>query len=148
MATSAMKGKAWTRKEDEALCRPYRWVLEDSVRGSSQTSEVLKAASRHESGANYYDKVRQVEELYTDDNSKTFNPPQQRVGPMPFRNASSNVDGYEDGSPTIQETRVENSSPSEGSMPKAMGRNKARKLKEKGKAKDDYTFQQKMAASL
>ncbi|TQD95584.1 hypothetical protein C1H46_018823 [Malus baccata] len=39
MATFAMKGKAWTRQEDEALCRAYRWVLEDSVRESSQTSE-------------------------------------------------------------------------------------------------------------
>ena len=39
MATSAMKGKAWTRKEDEALCRAYRWVLEDNVMGSSQKSE-------------------------------------------------------------------------------------------------------------
>ncbi|RXH71305.1 hypothetical protein DVH24_018660 [Malus domestica] len=33
MALSAMKD------EDEALCKAYRWVLEDSVRGSSQTSE-------------------------------------------------------------------------------------------------------------
>ncbi|TQE06921.1 hypothetical protein C1H46_007450 [Malus baccata] len=39
MASSAMKGRAWTRKEDEALCRAYRWVSEDSVRKSSQTSE-------------------------------------------------------------------------------------------------------------
>ncbi|KAB2611030.1 hypothetical protein D8674_019062 [Pyrus ussuriensis x Pyrus communis] len=39
MASSAMKGRAWTRKEDVALCKAYRWVLEDSVRGSSQTSE-------------------------------------------------------------------------------------------------------------
>ena len=39
MATSVMKGKTWTRKKDEALCRAYRWVSEDSVRGSSQTSE-------------------------------------------------------------------------------------------------------------
>ncbi|RXH99530.1 hypothetical protein DVH24_021332 [Malus domestica] len=31
MVTSAMKGKAWTRKEDEAICRAYRWVSEDSV---------------------------------------------------------------------------------------------------------------------
>ncbi|KAB2621087.1 hypothetical protein D8674_037666 [Pyrus ussuriensis x Pyrus communis] len=39
MATSAMKGRAWTRKEDEALCKAYRWVSEDSKRGVSQTSE-------------------------------------------------------------------------------------------------------------
>ena len=66
-------------------------------------------------------------------------PPQQRVGPTPvFGNASSTADGDEDGSPTIQETRVENPSSSEGSIPRAMGRNKARKLKENGKAKDDY----------
>ncbi|KAB2600537.1 hypothetical protein D8674_006662 [Pyrus ussuriensis x Pyrus communis] len=109
---------------------------------------VLKAASRHESGANYYDEVRQAEEVYMDDNSKPFNhhscweickwwvlfedPPQQIVGPTPvFRNASSTADGDEDGSPTIQEIRVENP-----------------KLKENGKAKDDYAFQQEMAASL
>ena len=98
-----MKGRAWTRKEDEALCRAYKWVSEDSVRGISQTSEgvwtrvskkylefyedtippntrshescssrwkkhlhlslnkwhqaLLAAASRHKSGANYYDEV-------------------------------------------------------------------------------------------
>ncbi|KAB2599549.1 hypothetical protein D8674_009820 [Pyrus ussuriensis x Pyrus communis] len=39
MASSTMKGGAWTQKEDEALCRAYRWVSEDSVRGSSQTRE-------------------------------------------------------------------------------------------------------------
>ncbi|CAN6678981.1 unnamed protein product [Malus baccata var. baccata] len=39
MASSAMKGRAWTRKEDEALCKAYRWISEDSVRGISQTSE-------------------------------------------------------------------------------------------------------------
>ena len=39
MASFAMKGRAWTRKEDEALSKAYRWVLEDSVRGISQTSE-------------------------------------------------------------------------------------------------------------
>ena len=39
MATSTMKGRAWTRKEDEALCRAYRWVSEDSMRGNSQISE-------------------------------------------------------------------------------------------------------------
>ncbi|KAB2628962.1 hypothetical protein D8674_033757 [Pyrus ussuriensis x Pyrus communis] len=39
MASSAIKGRAWTRKEDEALCRAYKWVSEDSVRGISQTSE-------------------------------------------------------------------------------------------------------------
>ncbi|RXH93409.1 hypothetical protein DVH24_013985 [Malus domestica] len=84
MASSAIKGRAWTQKEDEVLCRAYRWVLEDSVRGSSQTSEgvwtfvlkkylewkkhlhpslnkwhqaLLAAACIHESGANYYDEV-------------------------------------------------------------------------------------------
>ncbi|KAM1016884.1 hypothetical protein ACFX2I_046437 [Malus domestica] len=59
-----------------------------------------------------------------------------------FGTASSAVDGDEDGSPTIQETRVENLSSGEGFIPKAMGRNKAQKLKEKGKAKDDIAFQQ------
>ncbi|TQE11891.1 hypothetical protein C1H46_002525 [Malus baccata] len=152
MAISAMEGRAWTRKEDEALCRAYRCVSEDSVRGSSRTSEgvwsrtfkkyyefyesttplntrnhescsskwkkhlhpslnkwhqaLVKAASRYESGANYYDEVCQVEGLYMEDNSKPFNhhscweickgwvlfedSPQQRVGPTPvFRNDSS-----------------------------------------------------------
>ncbi|KAB2628960.1 hypothetical protein D8674_033755 [Pyrus ussuriensis x Pyrus communis] len=71
--------------------------------------------------------------------------PQHRVGPnLVFGTASSAVDGDEDGFPTIQETRVENPS-GEGSIPKAMGRNKARRLKEKGKAKDDYAAQQEMA---
>ncbi|TQE11746.1 hypothetical protein C1H46_002588 [Malus baccata] len=76
MATSIMKGRAWTQKEDEALCMAYRWVLEDSVKGSSQTSEgvwtLVKVGSRHERVANYYDEVHQAEELYTEDNSKPF----------------------------------------------------------------------------
>ncbi|KAB2600148.1 hypothetical protein D8674_010419 [Pyrus ussuriensis x Pyrus communis] len=101
MAYSAMKGRTWTRKEDESLCKAYRWVLEDSVRGNCQTNDgvltrvskkylefykgttpvnirnhescssrwkkhlqpslnkwhqsLLAAASRHESGVNYYD---------------------------------------------------------------------------------------------
>ncbi|CAN6555046.1 unnamed protein product [Malus baccata var. baccata] len=37
MASSAMEGRVWTRKEDEALCRAYRWVSEGSVRGSVWT---------------------------------------------------------------------------------------------------------------
>ncbi|KAB2629031.1 hypothetical protein D8674_033826 [Pyrus ussuriensis x Pyrus communis] len=135
MATSTMKGRAWTQKE-EALSRAYRWVSEDSVRGSSQTSEgvwtLLKVRSRHESRANYYDEVRQAEELYMEDNSKTF----------------SHHVGDEHGSHTIQETRVEIPSSGEGSIPRATGRNKAWKLMEKGKAKDDYAFQQEMASSL
>ncbi|KAM1836243.1 hypothetical protein ACFX14_018194 [Malus domestica] len=35
-----------------------------------------------------------------------------------------------------------------GFIPSAMGRNKARRLKEKGKANDDYAAQQEVAASL
>ncbi|KAB2621297.1 E3 ubiquitin-protein ligase ARI8 [Pyrus ussuriensis x Pyrus communis] len=91
MASSIMKGRAWTRKEDEALCKAYRLVSKDSVRGNCQTNDglyecttpmnirnhkscssrwkkylqpslnkwhqtLLAATSRHESGANYYDK--------------------------------------------------------------------------------------------
>ncbi|KAB2636933.1 hypothetical protein D8674_027467 [Pyrus ussuriensis x Pyrus communis] len=52
-----------------------------------------------------------------------------------FGFASSTVDVDEDGSPTIQEIRVENPSSGEG-------------LKEKGKAKEDYTAQLEVAASL
>ncbi|CAN6703292.1 unnamed protein product [Malus baccata var. baccata] len=40
MASSAMKGRAWTRKEDEALCKAYRWVAEDSVRRNCQTNDI------------------------------------------------------------------------------------------------------------
>ncbi|KAB2632053.1 hypothetical protein D8674_028300 [Pyrus ussuriensis x Pyrus communis] len=126
---------------------------------------VLKAESRHESGANYYDEVRQAEELYMEDNLKPFSYhgcwkickwwvlfedlPQQRVDPMPvFGNVSSNVDGDEHGFPTIQEIRVENPSPGEGSISRATGRNKARQLKEEGNAKDDYAFQQEIVSSL
>ncbi|TQD98264.1 hypothetical protein C1H46_016085 [Malus baccata] len=126
---------------------------------------MLKAGSRHESRANCYDEVRQAEELYMEDNSKPFShhgcweickwwvlfedPPQQRVDPMlVFENVSSNADGDEHGSPTIQEIRVESPSPGEGSILRAMRRNKARKLKEKGKANDDYAFQQEMESSL
>ncbi|KAB2615517.1 hypothetical protein D8674_022105 [Pyrus ussuriensis x Pyrus communis] len=104
MASYAMKGKAWSRKEDEALCRAYRWVSEDSVKGSSQTSKGVW--------------TRWV--LFKD-------PPQHRVGLTPmFRTASSAVDMDED------------PSSGEGSIPRAMGQNKARRLKEKSKATDDY----------
>ncbi|KAM2000420.1 hypothetical protein ACFX16_007728 [Malus domestica] len=182
MASSAMKGRAWTRKEDEALCKAYRWISEDSVRGISQTSEgvwtrvskkylefyegtiptntrnhescssrwkkhlhpslnkwhqaLLAAASRHESGANYYDEVRQAEELYMEGISKPFqfhdcweickgwvlfeDPPQHRVDPLEA--ASPSVDMNEDGSPTIQQTR--------------------------GKANADYAAQHEVAASF
>ncbi|KAB2618494.1 hypothetical protein D8674_014363 [Pyrus ussuriensis x Pyrus communis] len=118
MASSAIIVRAWTRKEDEALCRAYKWVSEDSVRGISQTSEgvwsraskkylefyectiprntrnhescssrwkkhlhpilnkwhqaLLATVSRHESGTNYYDEVRQAEELYMEGSSKPF----------------------------------------------------------------------------
>ncbi|TQD90845.1 hypothetical protein C1H46_023612 [Malus baccata] len=54
----------------------------------------------------------------------------------------------EGGSPTIQQIRVENPSSGEGSIPRAMGRNKARRLKEKGKANDDYITKHEVAASL
>ncbi|KAB2611439.1 hypothetical protein D8674_019471 [Pyrus ussuriensis x Pyrus communis] len=181
-ATSSMKGMAWTRKEDEVVCRAYRWVSEDSVKGSFQTSRgvwtrtskkyyefyecttpsnsrnhetVLKAGSRRESRVNYYDEVnvftRILYELYMEDNSKPFShhgcweickgwvlfedPPQERFGPTQvFGNVSSNAVGDEHGSPTIQETKVENPSPSEVSIPRTTGRNKAQTLKEKGKA--------------
>ncbi|KAB2619108.1 hypothetical protein D8674_014977 [Pyrus ussuriensis x Pyrus communis] len=116
---------------------------------------LLAAASRHESGAYCYDEVRQTEELYMKGSSKPFqfhgcweickgwvlfeDPPQHRVGPTPaFGTISLAVDIDEDGSPTIQQTRVENLSSGEGSIPRAMGRNKAQRLKEKGKANDDY----------
>ncbi|TQD73006.1 hypothetical protein C1H46_041468, partial [Malus baccata] len=196
------------RKEDEALCKAYRWISEDSVRGISQTSEdvwtrvskkylefyedtiptntrnhescssrwkkhlhpslnkwhqaLLAALSRHESGANYYDEVRQAEELYMEGSSKPFqfhgcweickgwvlfeDPPQHRVDPLEA--ASSSVDMNEDGSPTIQQTRVENPTPSESSLPRAMGRNKARRLRENGKANADYAAQHEVAASF
>ncbi|TQE13404.1 hypothetical protein C1H46_000971 [Malus baccata] len=54
----------------------------------------------------------------------------------------------EDGPPTIQQTRVENPSLGEGSIPRAMRRNKAPRLEEKGKANDDYAAQQEVTASL
>ncbi|KAB2632473.1 hypothetical protein D8674_028720 [Pyrus ussuriensis x Pyrus communis] len=100
--------------------------------------------------------ICQVEELYMEGSSKPFqfhgyweickgwvlfeNPTQHRVGPTSvFRIASPTIDMDEDGSLTIQQTRVENPSLDECSLPRAMGRNKARRLKEKGKANDDYT---------
>ncbi|KAB2634482.1 hypothetical protein D8674_038318 [Pyrus ussuriensis x Pyrus communis] len=179
MITSAMKG-VLTRTS-----KKYYEFYEDTIPPNTRNNEscfsrwkkhlhpslnkwhqaLLRATSRHESGANYYDEVCQAEELFLEDNSKLFNhhgcseickgwvlfedPPKQRVGPTPvFGNASSIADGDEDGSPPIQEICVENSSLGEGSIPRAMRRNKARKLKEKGKAKDDYAFQEEMAASL
>ncbi|XP_050106450.1 uncharacterized protein LOC126585912, partial [Malus sylvestris] len=76
-------------------------------------------------------------------------PPQHRVGHTPvFGTASLAVNGDEDGPSTIQEIRVENPSSGEGSIPKAMQQNKARRLKENGKAKDDYAAQHEVVASL
>ncbi|KAB2598599.1 hypothetical protein D8674_001519 [Pyrus ussuriensis x Pyrus communis] len=65
-----------------------------------------------------------------------------------FKSVSSNAVEDEQGSPIIQEIRVENSSSGESSIPRAMGQNKARKLKLKGKAKDDLAFREKMTSSL
>ncbi|XP_068309886.1 uncharacterized protein [Pyrus communis] len=48
----------------------------------------------------------------------------------------------------LQQTRVENPSSGEGSIPKAMGRNKARRLKEKSKENDEYAAPHEVAASL
>ncbi|KAB2614584.1 hypothetical protein D8674_038619 [Pyrus ussuriensis x Pyrus communis] len=200
-------GVAWTRKEDEALCKAYRWVSEDSVKGNCQTNDgvwtrvskkylefyegttpvnirnhescssrwkkhlqpslnkwhqaLLAAASRHASDANYYDEVRQAEELYMESSSKPFqfhncwkickgwvlfeDPPKRAPTPV-FKTASSAVDMDEDGSPTIQQKRVENPSSGEGSIPRAMGRNKARRLKEKGKENDNYATQHEQNA--
>ncbi|KAB2635236.1 hypothetical protein D8674_025770 [Pyrus ussuriensis x Pyrus communis] len=110
MASFAMKGRAWTRKEDETLCKAYRWVSEDSV--------------------------RQAEELYMDSSLKPFqfhscweickgwvlfeDPPQRAPTPM-FGTASSAADTDEDGSLTIQQTRVDNLSSGKGSIYRAMG---------------------------
>ncbi|KAM2527197.1 hypothetical protein EV2_025917 [Malus domestica] len=145
MASSAMKGRAWTRKEDEALCRAYRWVSKDSPSLNKWHQALLAAASRHESGASYYDEVHQVEELYMEGSLKLFqfhgcweickgwvlfdDPPQHRAPTPVFGTASLAVDMDEDGSPTIQQRS-------------------ARRLKEKGKANDDYAAQQEVAASL
>ncbi|KAB2604930.1 hypothetical protein D8674_039762 [Pyrus ussuriensis x Pyrus communis] len=73
-------------------------------------------------------------------------PPQHRAPTPVFETASSVADMYEGGSPTIQQIRVENPSLGEGSIPRAMGQNKARRLKEKGKANDDYAAQHEVAA--
>ncbi|KAB2619428.1 hypothetical protein D8674_015297 [Pyrus ussuriensis x Pyrus communis] len=118
MASSAMKGMAWIRKEYEALCKAYRWVSEDSVRGNCQT------------------------------NDGVWTHPPHRAPTVVFGTASSAADMDENGSPTIQQTRVENPSSGEGSIPRAMGRNKVQRLKEKGKANDNYAAQHEVAASL
>ncbi|XP_050141912.1 uncharacterized protein LOC126617866, partial [Malus sylvestris] len=75
-------------------------------------------------------------------------PPQHRAHTPVIETASSVANMDEDGSPTIQQIRVENPSSREGSIPRAMRRNKARRLKEKGKANDHYTAQHEVAASL
>ncbi|KAB2635170.1 hypothetical protein D8674_025704 [Pyrus ussuriensis x Pyrus communis] len=77
-----------------------------------------------------------------------FEDPPQRAPTHVFGTASSAANMDEDGSPTIQQVRVENPSSGEGSIPRAMGQNKARRLKEKGKANDDYATQHEVTASL
>ncbi|KAB2606574.1 hypothetical protein D8674_006291 [Pyrus ussuriensis x Pyrus communis] len=173
MVSSAMKN-VWTRvfkkyyefyegttppntQNHESCSSRWKKHLHPSLNKWHQT--LLAAASRHESDANYYDEVRQAEELYMEGSSKPFqhhgcweickgwvlfeDSPQHRVGPTPvFGTASSAIDRDEDGSPTIQEIKVENPSSGEGSIARAIGRNKAQRLKEKGKPKDDYAAQQ------
>ncbi|KAB2598338.1 hypothetical protein D8674_001258 [Pyrus ussuriensis x Pyrus communis] len=135
--------------------------LQPSLNKWHQT--LLAAASRHESGFNYYDEVRQAEELYMESSLKPFqfhscweickgwvlfeDPPKRAPTPV-FETASSAVDMDEDGTLTIQQKRVENPSSSEGSIPRAMRRNKAKRLKEKGKVNDNYAAQHEVAASL
>ncbi|CAN6717405.1 unnamed protein product [Malus baccata var. baccata] len=152
MASFVIKGRVWTRKEDEAFCRAYRWMSEDSVRGNSQTSEsvwtrvskkilrscssrwkkhlhpglnkwhqaLLAATSRHESSANYYDEVSTPSREIVYGWVLFEDPSQHRVGHTPvFETSSSTTDMDEDGSPTIQQTRVENLSSGEGSIPRA-----------------------------
>ncbi|KAB2622650.1 hypothetical protein D8674_024832 [Pyrus ussuriensis x Pyrus communis] len=100
---------------------------------------VLNTQSRHESGANYYNEGWV---LFQD-------PPQERFDPtLVFGNVSSNAVGNEQGSPIIQEIRVENPSLDESSIPRPMGQNKAQKLKENGKAKNDLAFREEMTSSL
>ncbi|KAM1021622.1 hypothetical protein ACFX2A_043750 [Malus domestica] len=72
--------------------------------------------------------------------------PQHRVDHLGA--ASPSVAMNEDESPTIQQIRVENPTLSESSLPRAMGRNKARRLREKGKTNADYAAQHEVAASL
>ena len=54
-----------------------------------------------------------------------FEDPPQRAPTPVFETTSSTADMNEDGSPTIQQTRVENLFSGEGSISRAMGRNKA-----------------------
>ena len=77
-----------------------------------------------------------------------FEDPPQRAHTPVLRTASSATNIDEDGSLTIQQTRVENPTPFESSLPRAMRRNKARRLREKGKANVDYAAQYEVAASL
>ncbi|KAB2600307.1 hypothetical protein D8674_010578 [Pyrus ussuriensis x Pyrus communis] len=72
-----------------------------------------------------------------------FEDPPQRAPTPVFGTTSSAADMDEDGSLTIQQTRVENPSSGEGSIPMAMGLNKAQRLKEKGKANHDYVANMK-----
>ncbi|KAB2632933.1 hypothetical protein D8674_029180 [Pyrus ussuriensis x Pyrus communis] len=81
---------------------------------------LLAAASRHESGTNYYDEVlvRKFVKIHHIELLREM-----------FGIASSAADMDEDGSPTMQQIR-------------------AQRLKEKSKANDDYTAQHEVAASL
>ncbi|RXH93675.1 hypothetical protein DVH24_014251 [Malus domestica] len=73
MASSAMKGRALTRKEDEALYRAYKWVSEDSVRGISQTSEGVWTRSSTKA---YFDRKKKEimsrRQLFTSDYTPTM----------------------------------------------------------------------------
>ncbi|RXH77305.1 hypothetical protein DVH24_023579 [Malus domestica] len=50
MASFAIKCRVWTRKEYETLCRAYRWVSEDSVRGVLKQVKVFGLVKTNEKG--------------------------------------------------------------------------------------------------
>ncbi|RXH88019.1 hypothetical protein DVH24_037664 [Malus domestica] len=59
-----------------------------------------------------------------------------------FGNASSNTVGDEYGSPIVQETRVENLSSSEGSIPRAIRRNKTRRARQEMESSIQFVAEQ------
>ncbi|CAN6563863.1 unnamed protein product [Malus baccata var. baccata] len=76
MASFAMKGRAWSRKEDKTLCKAYRWVSEDSVRGNCQTNYERNTSNYTPMSKAYFDRknkdIMTRRQLFTFDYTPTM----------------------------------------------------------------------------
>ncbi|KAI5347730.1 PREDICTED: LOW QUALITY PROTEIN heat stress mRNAion factor B-2a [Prunus dulcis] len=92
-----------------------------------------RVEKRHLRGANVSEKQRQAEEFYMEDVKKAFK-------------LHHCWEIYEDEEPSP--ITHEDPSSAQTSIPRPIGRNKARRMKEKGKEREDKVIREEIAASL